>query len=723
MTKPRQLSCNLITVAVCALLCASNAHATGVPIGGFTPQVGIALTNEYKDDLDTNAAYSNAPGGLLLGQGGTAHYDVALMDTGAALSLLTAQSHIDFNMNGAYSGNPDGYQGTSTLTVGGANGSFDATIDDPVGLYAGGLQGVTGTSPLTINNSVLRGQTNTSLATMPAEAGLPNVLGLPFVSQYATYIRNELPQIQQINSRTVRSPAIEFNPIGGSNQGIARRAFVTLNPGASFAQPPFWFYDLANPDLLNKPYENPSIPTVIQGGLFLTTNLGHNGTNINNNQMLFDTGADVTVLSEQIAYSQLGLDPAHPDFTVAVSGAGGTAEGLPGYFLDSFTIQASGGGGNLILTNVPIVVLDVLSPVDGTNTLPGIVGMNAMAGRNVVINPKAGTVAAGIYISDPVTTSKDWTVTSASGTWSTNGNWTGSTTPNNLGIANVRHVSGGNQVAELAASTTVWEVNVSGSAANQLMTLNVQNGVRLTTFSGINVESNGILQLSGGTLDAQFVEIFGGTLRGSGLITTGSGSIPGQVESRGGVVSPGNGIGTLSIEGRFANAANSTLAIELGGLGAGTQHDQLLVDGPVALGGTLNVSLLGFTPFAGDTFTILTGDSLSGQFASLLLPANYTWAVNYGATNVVLSVTGPGIIGDFNCDNKVDDADYVVWRKTDGSALRYQNWRSHFGTGAGSGTNFAANVPEPGSMLLIATPACLYALRRRRGRLTLPARS
>jgi hypothetical protein len=565
-----------------------------------------------------------------------------------------------------------------------------------------------------INNSVLRGQTNTSLATMPADAGLPNVLGLPFISQYATYIRNDLPQIQQISGRTVRSPGIEFNPIGGSNQGIARRAFVTLNPGSSFAQPPFWFYDLNNPDLLDKPYENPSIPTVIQGGLFLTTNVSHNGTNVNNNQMLLDTGADVTVLSEQIAYSQLGLDPAHPDFTVAVTGAGGTAEGIPGYFLNSFTIQASGGGGNLTLTNVPIVVLDVLSPVDGTNTLPGIVGMNALAGRNVVINPKAGTVAAGIYIGDPVTTSKDWTAAAASGIWSTNGNWSGSTTPNNLGLANVRHVSGGNQVAELAASTTVWEVNVSGSAANQTMTLNVQNGVRLTTFSGINVESNGILQLSGGTLDAQFVEVSGGTLRGSGLITTGSGLVPGQVESRGGTVSPGNDIGTLSIEGRFATAANSTLAIDLGGVAAGTQYDQLLVDGPAALSGTLNVSLLGFTPLAGDTFTILTADSLSGQFTNLSLPANYTWDVNYGATSVALSVTGPGIIGDFNGDNKVDGADYVVWRKTDGSLQRYLNWRSHYGIGAGSGTSLNASVPEPSSLFLTMLAACGLASVRKR---------
>ena len=343
--------------------------------------------------------------------------------------------------------------------------------------------------------------------------------------------------------------------------------------------------------------------------------------------------------------------------------------------------------------------------------------MNAMAGRNVVINPKAGTtVAAGVYISDPVTTSKDWTTAAASGTWSTNGNWTGSTTPNNLGIANVRHVSGGNQVAELAASTTVWEVNVSGSAANQLMTLNVQNGVRLTTFSGINVESNGILQLSGGTLDAQFVEVSGGTLRGSGLITTGSGSIAGQVENRGGTVSPGNGIGTLSIEGRFANAANSTLAIELEGLAAGSQHDQLIVDGGVALNGTLQVSLVGFTPFAGDTFTIISADDVGGQFSNLSLPAGFTWNVAYGATNVILNVTGPGLIGDFNGDNKVDGADYLVWRKTDGSALRYANWRSHYGMGggSGSGSGLAASVPEPASLLLAALAACFLATRRNR---------
>ena len=207
-----------------------------------------------------------------------AHYDLALLDTGAALSLLTAQSHFDFKMDGPYPGEPDGFFGHNPIEIGGATGSFIATINDPVGLYAGGLQGVTGTSPLVINHSVLEGQTNTSLATLPAESDLPNILGLPFASQYATYIRNDMPQIFELDGRTVRAPHIEFLAAGSGGQGIARRAPITLNPGSSFTQQPFWFYDPNNPDLLNEPHENPSIPTVTPGGMFLNINAADGDT-------------------------------------------------------------------------------------------------------------------------------------------------------------------------------------------------------------------------------------------------------------------------------------------------------------------------------------------------------------------------------------------------------------------------------------------------------------
>ena len=123
------------------------------------------------------------------------------------------------------------------------------------------------------------------------------------------------------------------------------------------------------------------------------------------------------------------------------------------------------------------------------------------------------------------------------------------------------------------------------------MTLQVQSGVTLQTYSGINIELGGAIQLQNGTLDAQYVEMLGGTLSGVGTIATGSGPIPGQVENRGGTIAPGNGVGELTINGRFANGPAATLAFELGGTSAG-QYDKISVVGDVTLDGMLAVSLV-----------------------------------------------------------------------------------------------------------------------------------
>lgn len=60
----------------------------------------------------------------------------------------------------------------------------------------------------------------------------------------------------------------------------------------------------------------------------------------------------------------------------------------------------------------------------------------------------------------------------------------------------------------------------------------------------------------------------------------------------------------------------------------------------------------------------------------------------------------PGLDGDFNDDQIVDAADYVVWRKlmsTDPDA--YQAWRRSFGMSAQGG---GSSVPEPASVILLA---------------------
>jgi hypothetical protein len=73
--------------------------------------------------------------------------------------------------------------------------------------------------------------------------------------------------------------------------------------------------------------------------------------------------------------------------------------------------------------------------------------------------------------------------------------------------------------------------------------------------------------------------------------------------------------------------------------------------------------------------------------------------------------------GDFNHDGTVDAADYVVWRKTDGTQLGYNTWRTHFGVSLPPVQVVASAVPEPAAIVLLAvaiTALSSYRLNRSR---------
>ena len=114
------------------------------------------------------------------------------------------------------------------------------------------------------------------------------------------------------------------------------------------------------------------------------------------------------------------------------------------------------------------------------------------------------------------------------------------------------------------------------------------------------------------------------------------------------------------------------------------------VAGAPSSGGTLKVDLtnLGngvFAPSAGSSFDLLDWGSLSGTFCTIQLPTlsgGLQWNTSQLYTTGVISVALPG---DFNGNGIVDAADYVVWRKSDGSQNGYATWRAHFGQTAGGG--------------------------------------
>jgi hypothetical protein len=75
--------------------------------------------------------------------------------------------------------------------------------------------------------------------------------------------------------------------------------------------------------------------------------------------------------------------------------------------------------------------------------------------------------------------------------------------------------------------------------------------------------------------------------------------------------------------------------------------------------------------------------------------------------------------GDFNGNGVVDAADYVFWRKNDGTATGYNTWRTNFGrTGAAASGVEVASVPEPTSAVMMAIASILFV-----GRTVLSGRS
>ncbi|HMN75072.1 MAG TPA: PEP-CTERM sorting domain-containing protein [Burkholderiaceae bacterium] len=103
-----------------------------------------------------------------------------------------------------------------------------------------------------------------------------------------------------------------------------------------------------------------------------------------------------------------------------------------------------------------------------------------------------------------------------------------------------------------------------------------------------------------------------GTIQGNGTVQTALN----KALSNDGVISPGNGIGKLTIAGDLKADAAGSLKFELTSLAS---FDQLALTGDVTLGGDIGVWNLGYTPKLGDSFVVMTFDQrLSGTtFASL----------------------------------------------------------------------------------------------------------
>jgi hypothetical protein len=123
-----------------------------------------------------------------------------------------------------------------------------------------------------------------------------------------------------------------------------------------------------------------------------------------------------------------------------------------------------------------------------------------------------------------------------------------------------------------------------------------------------------------------------------------------------------------------------------------------------------------------------------GTLSGLLFQYRDAASGNIFTGNIVETMGGGGLLGDYNGNDVVDAADYTAWRDaltagsttllndpTPGSVTEsdFTYWRAHFGevlgSGAGAGAGAAA-VPEPSSLLLAclgSLMACVLTLQKR----------
>ncbi|HEX2477215.1 MAG TPA: hypothetical protein VHK01_20840 [Lacipirellulaceae bacterium] len=246
--------------------------------------------------------------------------------------------------------------------------------------------------------------------------------------------------------------------------------------------------------------------------------------------------------------------------------------------------------------------------------------------------------------------------------------------------------------------------------------LNIHSGGTVDVAEDTVIFDNGFLFLQGGTLAT--TGISGGSfIWSSGTLHVGifDGDLTNPSD---GTLAPGRSAGGTTILGDYTQSAGATLEIEIGGTATATQFDFVDITGTATLGGELQLALInGFVPDPEDEFIVFNAGDLLSFFTNAgngqrveTIDGVGSFLVHYGPTSIfnpnqiVLSEFAPARVpSDYNGDGVVDAADYVVWRKYDGSQAGYDLWRANFGATVGSGAEASSNaaVPEPTTLFIV----------------------
>lgn len=333
---------------------------------------------------------------LLLAGAGLAHADVFDLGTGDSFAIDQPRVTVQFGYPSASPTQffPDGYGFTMILDTGAsgyllAAGAHQDLFGEPLPPYpiAGNYfeQGVGGFEPVQV--------THPMQATISAFLGLEDILGSGGTPP------GGVGTVIDPDARAVAAPLLNIGSFDGiiGMPAMANNAVVidlaamssgefgfdyihagfTGNVDGYLTPPPanaavhtFNFSKFVVDASLGQDGGDGPLPSTqnlpVLGGVGLTSG----GLTSNNGSFLFDTGAQITMISREKALA-LGIDPDAAQEFITVGGVGGEIE-VPLVKLDTITLNTANGIDSLVLHDIAVGIIDIPGlPVDG------ILGFNA----------------------------------------------------------------------------------------------------------------------------------------------------------------------------------------------------------------------------------------------------------------------------------------------------------------------------------------------------------